>query len=112
APRCAVPSPLGTGGEIAGSSQRREPAWVKAVKLDGDTRLPARLLVLPVGPLEAPSRCALVLGWEDPGYTLPSEDLNVLGGLARQLELALSSQDRAAAVDVLEAEMAQARTHL
>jgi signal transduction histidine kinase len=103
---------LATSGDVAGAFQRREPAWVKTLKLDGDTRLPARLLVLPVGPLDAPSRCALVLGWEDPGYTLPSEDLNVLGGLARQLELALSSQDRAAAVGVLEAEMAQARTHL
>jgi signal transduction histidine kinase len=63
-------------------------------------------------PARAPSRCALLLGWEDPLFALPAEDLNVLDGLGRQLELALSSQDRAAAVGALEAEMAQARAHL
>jgi signal transduction histidine kinase len=106
---------LAAGGEVTSAFEGREPAWVKTLRLEGrpaDSRLPARLLVLPVGALDAPSRCVLVLGWEDPGFTLASEDLNVLGGLARQLELALSSQDRAAAVGVLEAEMAQARTHL
>jgi signal transduction histidine kinase len=36
----------------------------------------------------------------------------VLEGLTRQLELVLSRQDRAAAIEMLEAEMAQARAHL
>jgi signal transduction histidine kinase len=67
---------------------------------------------VPVRGVQTLSRCAIVLGWEDPDRSLPAEDLNVLEGLARQLELVLSRQDRAEAVDVLEAEMAQARQHL
>ncbi|MGH7319333.1 MAG: sensor histidine kinase, partial [Candidatus Rokuibacteriota bacterium] len=74
--------------------------------------LPARLLLVPVSHDPALSRCALLLGWEDPEVTLPEEDLRVLDGLARQLHLTLGSQDRAAAVGALEAEMAQARAHL
>ncbi|HEV8310424.1 MAG TPA: ATP-binding protein [Methylomirabilota bacterium] len=101
--------------QVLEAFEGREPAWFKRLPLDGDPAraesLPARLLLVPVSGSEL-SRCALVLGWEDPQHVLPSEDVNVLEGLARQLELALSSQDRAAAVGALEAEMAQARTHL
>jgi signal transduction histidine kinase len=102
--------------EVTGAFERRELIWIRALPVesppDRELRFPARLLLVPVGSPEAPSRCVVVLGWEDPGFALPSEDLNVLEGLARQLELALSSQDRAAAVGALEAEMAQAKAHL
>jgi signal transduction histidine kinase len=107
---------LGLTSEVAGAFERRQPTWVRGLPLEGETgeawRFPARLLLVPVGTLDSASRCALLLGWEDPGLMLPDEDLNVLEGLARQLELALSSQDRAAAVGALEAEMAQAKAHL
>ena len=107
---------LATTTEVTAAFRNRQPAWLRTPPLEGNvarhTLLPARLLLVPVGTLDAPSRCAMLLGWEDPLFALPAEDLNVLEGLARQLELALSSQDRAAAVGALEAEMAQARTHL
>jgi signal transduction histidine kinase len=102
--------------EVTAVFERREPAWLRDLPLAGVSeerwRFPTRMLLVPVGTLESSSRCAVILGWEDPGYTLPSEDLNVLEGLARQLELALYSQDSAAAVGALEAEMAQAKAHL
>ena len=107
---------LATVGEVSTAFEQRTPSWLRTPPLEGNvarhTLLPARLLLVPVGTLAAPSRCALLVGWEDPLFTPPAEDLNVLEGLARQLELALSSQDRAAAVGALEAEMAQARAHL
>ncbi len=107
---------LATTAEVTAAFRNRQPAWLRTPPLEGNvarhTLLPARLLLVPVGTLDAPSRCAMLLGWEDPLFALPAEDLNVLEGLARQLELALSSQDRAAAVGALEAEMAQARAHL
>jgi signal transduction histidine kinase len=107
---------LGLNPEVTGAFERRQLTWMRDLPLEGDTgeawRFPARLLLVPVGTLESASRCALLLGWEDPSLALPDEDLNVLEGLARQLEVALSSQDRAAAVGALEAEMAQAKAHL
>ena len=107
---------LSPTAEITGVFQGRQPAWLSSPPLEGNvarhTLLPARLLLVPVGQLETPSRCALLLGWEDPFFGLPPEDLSVVEGLARQLELALSSQDRAATVGALQAEMAQARQHL
>jgi signal transduction histidine kinase len=102
--------------EVTATFQNRQLSWLSSPPLQGNvarhTLLPARLLLIPVGQLDTPSRCAILLGWEDPFFALPPEDLNVLEGLARQLELALSSQDRAATVGALQAEMAQARQHL
>ena len=93
-----------------------EPGWITQPPLEGNvarhTLLPTKLLLVPIGSLEAPSRCALLLGWDDPLLILAAEDLNILEGLGRQLGLTLSSQDRAATVGVLQAEMAQARQHL
>ncbi len=99
--------------EVLRVCDERDPAWLSEPVVDAPGRdVPARCLLVPVGVAQASSRCALVLGWEDPQYTPHREDLRVLEGLARQLQLALSHQDRAAAVGALEAEMAQARTHL
>ncbi len=107
---------LTTTGEVTAAFQASGPAYLTVPPLQGNvarhTLLPARLLLVPVGALDTPSRCALLLGWEDPMFAVPAEDLNVLEGLARQLDMALSHQDRTAAVDALEAEMAQARAHL
>jgi signal transduction histidine kinase/GAF domain-containing protein len=102
--------------QVAAAFEGRQPSWLTEPPLEGNmarhSLLPSRLLLLPVGNPQAQSRCAFLLGWEDPFFSLPSEDLNVLEGLTRQLALALSSQDRAAAVGALQAEMAQARAHL
>lgn len=102
--------------EVSGAFQRRELTWLGSLPIEGesghDVSSPSRLLLVPVGDADAASRCAIVLGWQDPTFSLPSEDVRVLEGLARQLGLALSQQDRAAAVGALEAEMAQARAHL
>jgi signal transduction histidine kinase len=102
--------------EVIGTFTNREPDWISQPLLEGNvarhTLLPPKLLLVPVGSLNAPSRCALLLGWDDPLLVLAAEDLNILEGLGRQLELTLSSQDRAATVGALQAEMAQARQHL
>ena len=102
--------------EVTEAFAAREPRWISQPLLEGNvarhTLLPTKLLLIPIGSLDAPSRCALLLGWDDPLLVLAAEDLNVLEGLARQLELTLSSQDRAATVGALQAEMAQARQHL
>jgi signal transduction histidine kinase len=102
--------------EVAAAFDGQAPAWITRAPVHvpgaGDAVLPPRLLLVPVTAGDTSSRCAIVLGWEDPQYTLPPEDARVLDGLARQLELVLSRQDRAAAVGALEAEMAQARAHL
>ncbi|MBI2467541.1 MAG: GAF domain-containing protein [Candidatus Rokubacteria bacterium] len=105
---------LGLTGEVPAAFQNEELVFLSGLPVEGtlDGSLPSRLLFVPVGDLGAQSRCALILGWDDPGFTPPSEDLKVLEGLARQLALVLSRQDRAAAVGALEAEMAQARAHL
>jgi signal transduction histidine kinase len=109
-------SALAPTPEVTGAFERNQSTWLRTLSVEspseGALRLPASLLLIPVGSLDAPSRCAIVLGWEDPAFVPPPEDLNVLEGLARQLELALSSQDRAAAVGALEAEMALAKAHL
>jgi len=104
-------------GEVARAFESREPTWLRNVlPIEDDPTpwgpLPPRLLIVPVADAQTLSRCALVLGWDEPDFALPSEDLRVLDGLARQIELALSRQDRAAAAGALEAEMAQARAHL
>jgi signal transduction histidine kinase len=102
--------------EVIGTFTNREPDWISQPPLEGNvsrhTLLPTKLLLIPVGSLNAPSRCALLLGWDDPLLVLATEDLNILEGLGRQLELTLSSQDRAATMGALQAEMAQARQHL
>jgi signal transduction histidine kinase len=102
--------------EVIGTFTNREPDWISQPLLEGNvsrhTLLPPKLLLVPVGSLNAPSRCALLLGWDDPLVVLAAEDLNILEGLGRQLELTLSSQDRAATMGALQAEMAQARQHL
>lgn len=106
---------LALTGEVSGAFQNQELSFVSGLPIEGDGLdgpLPARLLFVPVGDPGVHSRCVLVLGWDDPGFALPSEDRRVLEGLASQLELVLSRQDRAAAVGVLEVEMAQARAHL
>ncbi len=106
---------LALGPEVEPAFTRGELAWVSSLPLSGgppDFRLSSRLLLVPVGDTGSVSRGALVLGWPDPAYVLPPEDARVLEGLARQLALALSSQDRATALGALEAEMAQARAHL
>jgi signal transduction histidine kinase len=104
---------LAASPEVARAFAAGEPTWVRDLALEPrTTRLPARLLLVPVGTDTAVSRCAIVLGWEDPRFALPTEDLRVLEGLTRQLELVLSRQDRAAALEILQAEMAQARAHL
>jgi signal transduction histidine kinase len=107
---------LRADADVAGAFEQHEPTWVRSLSLEGWPAargpLPARLLLVPVASAQADSRCALILGWDEPDFTLPSDDLRLLDGLARQLELALSRRDRAAVVGVLEAEMAQARAHL
>ncbi|HSE96415.1 MAG TPA: ATP-binding protein, partial [Methylomirabilota bacterium] len=107
---------LRLAGEVAEAFARRAPAWFGGLPLEGEPlpwgSPPARCLIVPVADAHTESRCALVLGWEEPDFALSSEDLRVLDGLARQLELALSRQDRAAAAGKLETEIAQARTHL
>lgn len=105
---------LGLTGEVPAAFQNQELVFLSRLPIEGplDGPLPPRLLFVPVGDPAAQSRCALILGWDDPGFAPPSEDLKVLQGLARQLELVLSQQDRAATVGALEAEMAQARAHL
>jgi signal transduction histidine kinase len=103
-------------GDVAEAFARRAPAWMREPAFEGAPLPwgppPGRCLIVPVADAHTQSRCALVLGWEEPDFALSSEDLRVLDGLARQLELALSRQDRAAAAGRLEAEIAQARTHL
>jgi signal transduction histidine kinase len=105
---------LTIGHDVTRAFAAGEPTWVRDLAVGPATalRLPARILLVPVGKETAVSRCAIVLGWEDPRFTLPTEDLRVLEGLTRQLELVLSRQDRAAALEILQAEMAQARAHL
>jgi signal transduction histidine kinase len=107
---------LGLTAEVVQAFDGGQPTWVPHLPVKpepgADGPLPPRLLLVPVGGAPGVSRCALVLGWDDPLLVLPMEDLHVLEGLARQLELLLSRQDRAAALGALEAEMAQARTHL
>lgn len=105
---------LRVGPDVARAFTAGEAAWVRdlAVEPATDLRLPSRILLVPVGKSTTLTRCAIVLGWEDPQFVLPTEDLRVLEGLTRQLELVLSRQDRAAAIEMLEAEMAQARAHL
>jgi len=102
--------------EITRLLDQREPRWLEALPLAGIPApldpLPARLLVVPIGEGRTISRCALVLGWDATDVALSSEDLRVLEGLARQIALALSREDRAAAAGALEAEIAQARAHL
>lgn len=101
--------------EVSAVFEDQAAAWLSGPPIEvptGGPVLPARLLLVPVAGAATASRCALVLGWEDPQYTLPPEESRVLEGLARQLELVLSRQDRAAAVGALEASMAQARAHL
>jgi signal transduction histidine kinase len=95
---------------------RGEPMWLRRLPVEPGTEVAEafapRVLLVPVGEASSLSRGALVLAWDDPFFALPTEDLHVLSGLARQLALILSRQDRVAALGVLEAEMAQARAHL
>ncbi len=94
----------------------REPTWVGGLLVEGAPvgwePFPGRVLLVPVADPQARSRCVLALGWDEPGFALPAEDLRVLDGLARQIALALSSQDRASVAGALEAQIAQARAHL
>jgi signal transduction histidine kinase len=107
--------PLRLDREVARAFQRREPTWLVENPIEPDltaAALPARVLLVPATDHQAATRCALLLGWDLVDRVLPAEDLRLLQGLARQIELALSRQDRVAAVGALEAEMAQARAHL
>ncbi len=102
--------------EVIAAFDGGTPTWLRNPPLSGNvarhTILPTKILLVPIGRLAGATRSALLLGWDDPQLMLAPEDLNVLEGLARQLDLTLSSQDRAAAVGALQAEMAQARQHL
>lgn len=103
-------------GEVARAFERPEPTWLAHLPVeDAPTpggQLPGRLLFVPVADAQAAPRCALVLGWNELDFVLGAEDVRVLDGLARQIGLALSRQDQAAAAGVLQAEMSQARAHL
>jgi signal transduction histidine kinase len=101
---------------LAGALASGQPAWAPAA---APTRLPAgwrrlaeRRLVVPVAGGPGGLRGALLLAWSDAAVVLPAEDLRMLAGMSRQIELGLSHHDRAAAAGALEAEMAQARAHL
>jgi len=101
--------------EIEQAFLRQEPTWLDGLPVKGlpdDWVVPRRVLVVPVATSETPSRCVLALAWDEPRFVLPSEDVRVLDGLGRQIALALSRQDRAIVAGALEAEIAEARTHL
>lgn len=91
------------------------PVWLDALPIE---EAPAwfaaagRNLLLPIGTRPEGPRCVLGLGWEDPTFELPPEELRVLEGLAGQIAVALAREDRAAAVGALQAQIAQARAHL
>lgn len=111
-----VETALAVEGDVARAFDAREPVWTSRLPLRGVPgawgSLPVRLLVIPAADVQTVSRCAIVLGWSEPDFTLTAEDFRVLDALARQVEMVLSHQDRADAAGALEAEMAQARAHL
>jgi two-component system NtrC family sensor kinase len=103
-------------GETGQVFAARAPAWIGSLPLEGEPpawpRSAARLLLVPVGGTATAARGALVLAWEERDQALAFDELRVLDGLARQIELALSRRDRAEAAGRLESEIAQARAHL
>jgi signal transduction histidine kinase len=115
-PAVALPGArLAAGVLPAPPGDPRQPVWSPAAEVTGlpaAFRLAPRRLLVPVALGPAGLRCVLLLAWRDADHVLPAEDLRMLAGLARQVELGLSHQDRAAAAGALEKEMAQARAHL
>jgi signal transduction histidine kinase len=90
-------------------------AWVGALPIAGAPEwftAVGRTLLLPIGVRPEGPRCVLALGWEDPAFELPPEELRVLEGLTGHIAVALAREDRAAAVGTLQEQIAQARTHL
>lgn len=100
----------GPPGEVGRLFETGRPGWVTDPPPEG--RWPSHLLLVPVAGPTLASRALLALGWDESPPTLGREDFHALEGLAGQLALALSRQDRAAALGQLEEEMVQARAHL
>jgi signal transduction histidine kinase len=91
------------------------PTWVPSLPVAGGPawlRPSGRALLLPIGGGPDGPRCLLTLAWDDPAFELPPEELRVLEGLAGQIAVALAREDRDAAVDDLQQQIAQARAHL
>jgi signal transduction histidine kinase len=107
---------LRIAGETGQAFAARAPAWIGSLPLEGEPPAgpppAARQLLVPVSGTATGARGALVLAWDEPDQALAFDELRVLDGLARQIELALSRRDRAEAAGRLESEIAQARAHL